>query len=46
MFLEAGIEQIGAIEEILRSRGYQGIKSYPDLSGRNRAVSGYKPYVE
>jgi len=46
MFLEAGIEQIGAIEEIFRTRGYQGINSYPDLSGRNRAVSGYKPYVE
>ncbi|MFO7731985.1 MAG: peptide chain release factor N(5)-glutamine methyltransferase [Spirochaetia bacterium] len=46
LFLEAGIEQIRAIVEILRTRGYQGINSYPDLSGRNRAVSGYKPYVE
>ena len=46
LFLEAGIDQIEAIEEILRTRGYQGINSYPDLSGRNRAVSGYKPYVK
>jgi len=46
MFLEAGIEQISAIEEIFLSRGYQGVTSYPDLSGRNRAVSGYKPYVD
>ena len=46
LFLEAGIEQIGAIEEFFRNRGYQGINSYPDLSGRNRVVSGYKPYVK
>ncbi|HKK65913.1 MAG TPA: peptide chain release factor N(5)-glutamine methyltransferase [Clostridia bacterium] len=46
LFLEAGIEQISAIEEIFLSRGYQEINSYPDLSGRNRVVSGYKPYVK
>ncbi len=46
MFIEAGIDQIGAIEELYRTRGYEGVAAYPDLSGRNRVVSGRKAYAE
>ncbi|MFW5712433.1 MAG: peptide chain release factor N(5)-glutamine methyltransferase [Spirochaetota bacterium] len=46
MFLEAGIDQIHAIEELFRARGYGQVAAYPDLSGRNRVVSGRKVYAE
>ncbi len=46
MFLEAGIDQIQAIEELFRDRGYGQVAAYPDLSGRNRVVSGRRVYAE
>ena len=46
LFLEAGIEQIESIEELFRVRGYQQVVAHPDLSGRNRVVSGSRPYAE
>lgn len=46
LFIEAGIEQIETIKELFRARGYLPIIAYPDLSGRNRVVSGSRPYAE
>jgi len=46
LYLEAGIDQIEAIEGLYKKRGYEDIISYPDLSRRNRVVGGRKPYVE
>ena len=46
MFLEAGINQIQAIEKLFKARGYGQVAAYPDLSGRNRVVSGRKVYAE
>ena len=46
MYLEAGVDQIGTIEELFRARGYEHVAAYPDLSGRNRVVSGCKAYAK
>lgn len=46
VFLEAGIEQIEAVEALFRARGYWQVAAYPDLSGRNRVVSGRMVYAE
>jgi release factor glutamine methyltransferase len=46
LFVEAGIEQIEPIKDLFRVRGYQPVIAYPDLSGRNRVVSGTRPYAE
>ncbi len=46
MFIEVGIDQIAAVKELFHKKGYHEVKSYHDLSGRDRVVSGHKPDVE
>ena len=46
LYLEAGIAQITTIEALFAEHGYEQVRAYPDLSGRNRVVGGKKPYAE
>lgn len=46
LILEAHIQQIETIKTLLKAGGYTNIRAYRDLSGRDRVVSGRKPYAE
>lgn len=46
LFMEVGIEQIETVRELLEQKGYRNVRSYKDLTGRDRVVSGHKPYVK
>lgn len=46
LFMEAHIQQIETIKTLLKAGGYTNIRAYRDLSGRDRVVSGRKPYAE
>lgn len=46
MYIEVGIEQIEGVKFIFSEKGYEKITSYHDLSGRDRVVSGSRPYAE
>ncbi|MGC9311336.1 MAG: peptide chain release factor N(5)-glutamine methyltransferase [Sediminispirochaetaceae bacterium] len=46
LFMEAHINQIETIKTLLHAHGYGTIHAFWDLTGRNRVVSGKKPYAE
>jgi len=46
IFLEAHIDQIETIREVLIEKAYKNVHVYQDLTGRNRVISGKKPYAE
>jgi len=46
LFMEAHINQIETIKALLHARGYTNVRAYSDLTGRDRVVSGKKPYAE
>ncbi len=46
LYVEAGIDQIQAIEKLFQDYNYENIYSYPDLSRRHRVIGGQKPYAE
>lgn len=46
LFMEAHIYQIESIKILLTGRGFSNVRAYQDLTGRNRVISGKKPYAE
>lgn len=46
LFMEAHINQIETIRTLMLAHGYTNVGAYRDLTGRDRVVSGKKPYAE
>jgi release factor glutamine methyltransferase len=46
LFMEAHINQIETIRTLMLAHGYTNVRAYRDLTGRDRVVSGKKPYAE
>jgi methylase of polypeptide subunit release factors len=44
--MEAHINQIETIRTLMLAHGYTNVRAYRDLTGRDRVVSGKKPYAE